>query len=192
MEHYQSRWTADTQSTAPLPPFPWGGHHFEECHFEGLDLNHSDWRDARFERCTFQSCQLSEIRLTNVRFHGVTFTDCNLNKVRWTTLQSSFLSFKIDRCKAPLCDWEDMDLKGMSLEHSDLSGNNFSGADARETLWSQSRLRDAIFQRTDLREADFRGATEWSIDTSDNRLRGARFDATDLSGLVKGLGIRLD
>ena len=35
-------------------------------------------------------------------------------------------------------------------------------------------------------------ATEWSIDPSDNRLRGARFDATDLSGLVKGLGIRLD
>ena len=39
---------------------------------------------------------------------------------------------------------------------------------------------------------DFRSATEWSIDPSDNRLRGARFDATDLSGLVKGLGIRLD
>ena len=73
MEHYQSRWTAKDQSTAPLPPFPWAGHHFEECHFEGLDLNHSDWRDARFERCTFQSCSLSEVRLTNVRFHGVTF-----------------------------------------------------------------------------------------------------------------------
>jgi uncharacterized protein YjbI with pentapeptide repeats len=192
MEHYQSRWTAKDQSTAPLPPFPWAGHHFEECHFEGLDLNHSDWRDARFERCTFQSCSLSEVRLTNVRFHGVTFTDCTLNKVRWTTLQPSFMSFSLERCKAPLCDWEDMDLRGMKFEHTDLSGNNFSGADARETSWTESRLRDAIFQRTDLRDADFRSATEWTIDPSDNRLRGARFDANDLIGLVKALGIRID
>jgi len=85
-----------------------------------------------------------------------------------------------------------MDLKGMKLEHTDLSGNNFSGADARETSWTESRLRDAIFQRTDLRDADFRSATEWTIDPSDNRLRGARFDANDLIGLVKALGIRID
>lgn len=85
-----------------------------------------------------------------------------------------------------------MDLKGMKLEQCDLSGNNFSGADARETSWEKSRLRDAIFQRTDLRDADFRGSTDWTIDPSDNRLRGARFDSADLQGLVKGLGIQLD
>lgn len=36
------------------------------------------------------------------------------------------------------------------------------------------------------------GSTGWTIDPAENRLRGAQFDASDLTGLVQSLGIRLD
>jgi len=192
MEHYKHHWTPESSGSNALPAGPWIGHHFEECTFEGLDLSSWDCRDTRFENCTFRSCTLADVRLTGARFHDVRFESCTLAGLRWSTLETTVLSLTLIDCRAPLGDWEDMDLQGTDFRESDLSGGNFSGSDARKTTWTNCRLRDAVFHRTDLREADFRSAQEWTIDPKENRLHGARFDSADLIGLVRSLGIRLD
>lgn len=194
MEHHQIHWSgsATTAGQDPLPNGPWGGHHFEECTFEGLDLSGRDWRQARFQRCTFLHCKLDEIRLTDTGWQEVEFRSCSMVKLRWSSLRSFLLEFKLIECQATLGDWEGLDMQGIALEDCDLSGSNFSGADCRKTTWSGCRMRDVVFHRTDLREADFRGAKDWYVDPAQNRVKGARFDPTDLSGLVKALGIRLD
>ncbi len=192
MEHFQCHWTSEPGGPVPLPTGPWVGHHFEECEFEGLDLTGFDCRNARFEKCTFRGCILENIRLTGTRLHGVRFEKCSLPGLRWSTLDTTMVDFTMVDCRAPLGDWEEMDLQGVQFRTTDLSGGNFHGSDARKTGWTGCRLRNAIFDRTDLRDSDFRGATDWSINPAENRLRGARFDAADLTGLVQSLGILLD
>lgn len=193
MEWFERRFASGGDGDgAPPPPGPWTGCTFESCQFEDLAFGEMDWRNARFERCTFLRCDLRGVRWTGARFHGVQFDTCVLDKLRWNTLTTLFLSITLTDCQAMFGDWSEMELKNSALRNCNLTGSDFSGADARQVDWSGSRLTEVIFHRTDLREGDFRTATDWTIDPAENKVRDTHFSRQALEGLVTRLGLQLD
>ena len=191
MESFQRSFSTQAEGETP-PPAPWTGHTFESCRFEGITFGEMDWRNARFENCTFLHCNLTGVRWTGARLHGVLFEECVLDKLRWNTLTTLFLSIELKHCQATFGDWSDMDLNRTGFQESNLTGCDFSGADARHVDWSGSKLTEVIFHGTDLREGDFRTALDWTIDPSENKVRDTRFSRHGLQGLVSRLGLNLD
>jgi uncharacterized protein YjbI with pentapeptide repeats len=89
-------------------------------------------------------------------------------------------------------------MSGISLRGQELDGLRMddavlSGADLRDTVWTDSRLRGAVLRATELDGADLRGADLGDFSWQDAQLlSGATISADQASKLLAQLGIVVD
>ncbi|MFT6631203.1 MAG: hypothetical protein ACJAS4_001152 [Bacteriovoracaceae bacterium] len=168
------------------------GNEFTECHFIGLDLQESNFRNARFFECVFKECNLSNIIITGTNFRENTFSQCKMIGVNFSTA-SSFSDIEFKESILNYSSFQDIThgqsskfLK-CSLRETDFSQANFSKSD-----FSGSDLFGAIMNGTDLSGADLRSAINYSINPEFTNIKKARFSMPEVLKLLEHLEVKID
>ncbi len=69
---------------------------------------------------------------------------------------------------------------------------DFTAAQLKKYIFTNSILTDAQFNNTNLMDADFRLSKNYAINPSLNQVKGARFSTDGLMGLLEAFNIRVD
>jgi fluoroquinolone resistance protein len=164
---------------------------FEECEFTGCSFIGGKFEKCRFVNCKFDDCVLSAVVPMDCRFTDVEFRKCKVIGIDWTKTgkvrgldfekcqvnYSNFRFLKIPRTRIVNCEAREADFTEAGLRNGDF----------RNTDFEKSR-----FFKTDLSGANFRGATNYSIDVTNNVLKKACFSLPEAMSLLKGLDITVD
>lgn len=184
--HYDTTYT--TQNLPPLAPHA----AFDNCTFEGLNLEGSNLRQCRFVDCTFIACNLSNATLTATQIQDTQFTSCKMIGIRFDACEPMLLSPRFYDCKLDFSVFTGLSLAKCPFDSSSLIEVDFSEAVLSEASFDQCDLARATFRNTDLRKADFRTAYHFDIDPQANRMAAARFARLNLAGLLHRFQLKIE
>lgn len=156
---------------------------FYRCTFVGCDLTDASLDRTRFERCVFEACNLSNARLGKCSFLDVEFKVTKLLGVNWTTATRP-LSISFEGCQLDYCGFVGLSLRKTRFDECSVREANFSDADLTSAKLTRCDFAGTRFLHTNLSFADFTGATNYSIDPTQNRLKKTVFSLPEAVSLL--------
>lgn len=168
---------------------------FDECLFQGCTFQETHFHGCRFLNCRFKHCDFQVISVKDCTFMNAVFEDSRLIGVNWTEAswpkRGLLTSLYFVRCVLNHSTFMGLPLKKMTFQECvardvDFAEANLTGADCRNTDFSQSR-----FFHTNLTRADFTGARNYAIAAHLNTLKKTKFSLPDAMTLLYSLDIVL-
>jgi len=174
---------------------PLSGAAFHDCVFEDCDL-----REARLSGCTFADsdflrCDLGLVSVDDCRFEGVTVEAGHAVGINWSAA-------RVDPNRPLEVDFKDSVLSFATFERLALRRRRFEGCTIHEAFFIGCDLTDASFRGSDLggtefrdcnlSGADLRKARHYQVDVRRNVVRGLLVRLPEATGLLHGLGVRIE
>jgi len=166
--------------------------HLEDCRFERCELDGLDLSEKKFEECTFHDCYFKANNLTKTAFQNVTFEKCKLTGLDFEPCSSMLLDMTFVDSTLSICSFRGVGLKDMKCRVSEFDECDFSEADLQGVIFDRCSLKRSTFDQSDLKKADFREATDFDINPEWNKMKGARFSSSNLIGLLRKYGLKVD
>lgn len=172
-------------------------------------------RGATFHDCVFQDCDLRELRLLDCRFVDSDLLTCDLGLAsvegsvfEGVTIEAShavginWSNARVDANRHLEVDFKDSVLSFSTFEHLALRRRRFEGCTIHEAAFVTCDLTDASFRGSDLSGSEFRDcdltgadlrkAHHYRIDVRRNVVRGLLVRLPEATGLLHGLGVRIE
>ena len=89
------------------------------------------------------------------------------------------------------CNFSDLNLKKAVFKECKINECNFIDTCLVEADFSDTDLQDTVFHNCDLSKANFSGATNYVINPQVNKVKNAKFSFPEVTGLLKGLEIKI-
>ena len=168
---------------------------FDECRFQGCSFQETQFRGCRFLNCSFKNCDFQLISVNDCTFMNAAFEDSRVIGVNWIEAswpkRGLLTSLHFLRCVLNHSTFMGLPLRKMTFQECvakdvDFAEANLTGADCRNTDFSQSR-----FFHTNLTQADFSGARNYEIAAHLNTLKKTKFSLPDAMTLLYSLDIVL-
>jgi len=171
------------------------GKEFDSCIFSHCALRETVFRDCKFIDCTFQACDLSLVRFEDTSFSETTFEKSKVIGVNWTL--AAWSKFQVDspisftECVIDYSAFIGLTLRKIIIKKCNAQEVEFSDADLTAADFKGTDLSKSRFNQTNLTRANFEGATNYSINITNNKVAKAKFSLPEALSLLYGLDIVL-
>ncbi len=168
--------------------------HFSCCTFIDCKFKDTIFNNIDFNECAFINCSLVNTVFKNTEMKYCSFDRCALIGLNWSAVSTEFAAVfeKIENCLFKFNNFEDASLKKVNFGKSQIISSTFYQVNLSECNFMGCELTDTTFSECDLQKSDFRSASGFNIDVTSCKLKNAKFSFTNLDGLVKGLGIKIE
>ena len=172
-----------------------GDRQFYDCCFTDCSFSATKFRSCRFVDCTFEGCDLSSINFEGSTFSNTNFENSKLIGVNWTIASWSKpvlgSPIRFNKCVVDFSNFFGLSLHDIWFRESSVKDVEFSEADLTGGDFTNAILTKSRFSKSNLTRANFQGATEYSIDVTNNKITNARFSFPEAIALLQGLEIEL-
>ena len=103
------------------------GYEITNCHIEGSDLSHMNFKGANFQGTVFKNCVLRDANFRGAQMEGCSFINCSMLRVDF------------DGASLRGSQFENCDLRGISLEGTDFEGATFEKTNLDEILLNNGK-----------------------------------------------------
>lgn len=166
---------------------------FENCSFENCSFLGTSMKGTSFIDCTFKECKISLIKIdSSTKIQDVEFLDSKIVGVMFSKCSGFTTSFSFSQCHLKHCDFSEMKLNSTKFIKCMIEGCDFINTELKKSNFNHSKFTDTTIQGCNLTESNFLHATDFIINPAENKMFRAKFSATELEGLVKTFGIKVE
>ncbi len=171
------------------------GKRFDNCRFDTCDFSESTLKECSFIDCTFTKCNLTLINIGNTKFSNTEFIHCKMRGIDWTKAYwrdlSLDLPFSFKECLISSSNFYGLNIAKVKIVSCKAHDTDFREADLNCVDFSNTDLTNSLFNNTNLTGANFYGATNYTINITQNTIQGAYFCRHEAVSLLESLGIEL-